>query len=219
VLWCAEALAQHGDQGLFGEGECGLVPVGRPAGGGPPQRMQSSASCWAWYGMASTLIIWFQSLASRPVRAGCAQSGRSGSRGRRAGRGRRCRGLGAQGVVRVAVPVVAVQRQGGHPLVADLGPQPYCEIPSAKTKSALPRNTRRSPRRASSVSAAGSFGPGWPGGGRSQSDGAAGGLQPGDQAAGSAVRADAGGDVVFAELIAGCAGGHDGPDAHQQRPR
>ena len=54
-----------------------------------------------------------------PVRAGCAQPGRSPRLGRGAGGCRRCRRPGVQGVVPVAVPFVAVQGKCRHLLVAD----------------------------------------------------------------------------------------------------
>ena len=52
-----------------------------------------------------------------------------------------------------------------------------------------------------------------------QADGVTEGFELGDQAAGFPFGVQAGGEVVLAELVVGCAGGQDVPDADQQRVR
>ena len=122
VLRCPEALAQDGDQDLLCEAERGLVASGWFAGG-------RAAAGDVEGGLALGLVGGAQCV-DQLIPLGRAEAGQgrmrpAGAFGLAGGwprRGRRCRRLGAQGVVPVAVPVVLVQREAVHLLVADLDP-------------------------------------------------------------------------------------------------
>ena len=120
ALWGAEADPQDGDQDLLGEGERGRVPAGWFAGGwAAPGGVQG--------GVALGLVGHLQA-ADQLVPLGGGQAGQGWVRPARAlgvaggvpGRGRGPGWLGAQGVVPVAVPVVAAGGSRAQLCVADL---------------------------------------------------------------------------------------------------
>ena len=119
----AEACPQDGGQDHLGQGERGRVPAGGLAAGG-------AAAGDVQPGFAVGLVGDDQRAGQLgPVRgrhpgqggvrpAGAVAAGGPGGGGR--GAAGRARAFRAEGVVPVAVPVVAVQREGGQLLVADL---------------------------------------------------------------------------------------------------
>src|SRR6266705_325530 len=105
VLGGAEALAQHGDQGLLGEGECGRVPAGWFAAGRPAAADVEFSVALGLVGDCERADHLVPVAGVQAGQGGVCPAGAFGFAGGRPGWGRWCWRLGAVKSARGAVPV------------------------------------------------------------------------------------------------------------------